>query len=113
TGLLGGLWELPGGDLERREDPAAGLVRNLRQRVGLAIGRTEYAGVVEHLFTHRRLRLHLFRCDPPKGRTRLVGFDAHRWLAPGAVCELPHGAVTRKALTLLGRAAMPAGSLRA
>jgi len=113
TGLLGGLWELPGGDLERREDPADGLVRNLRQRVGLAVAHTEYAGAVEHLFTHRRLRLHLFRCDPPKGRTRLDGFDAHRWLAPGSLCELPHGAVTRKALALLGGAAVSAGSDRA
>jgi A/G-specific adenine glycosylase len=110
TGLLGGLWELPGGDLERREDPAAGLVRNLRERVGLAVARTEYAGAVEHLFSHRRLRLHVFRCDPPRGRTRLDGFDAHRWLAPGSLRELPHGAVTRKALALLAGSAAPAGS---
>jgi A/G-specific adenine glycosylase len=113
TGLLGGLWELPGGDLEQREDPTAGLVRNLRDRVGLEIGRTEYAGAVEHLFTHRRLRLHLFRCDPPRGRTRLDGFDAHRWLAPRSLCELPHGAVTRKAFALLGGAALSAGRDRA
>jgi A/G-specific adenine glycosylase len=110
TGLLGGLWELPGGDLERREDPAAGLVRNLRERVGLAVAGTEYAGAVEHLFSHRRLRLHLFRCDPPRGRTRLDGFDAHRWLAPGSLGELPHSAVTRKALALLAGAAAPAGN---
>jgi A/G-specific adenine glycosylase len=113
SGLLGGLWELPGGDLERREDLAAGLVRNLRERVGLAIRGVEYAGAVEHAFTHRRLRLHLFRCDQPRGRTRLDGFDAHRWLAPGSLCELPHGAVTRKALALLGGAEAPNGSGRA
>jgi len=110
TGLLGGLWELPGGDLQQREDPAAGLVRNLRERVGLAVARSEYAGAVEHLFTHRRLRLHLFRCDPPRGRTRLDGFDAHRWLAPGSLRELPHAAVTRKALALLEASAAGAGS---
>jgi len=109
TGLLGGLWELPGGDLERREDPAAGLVRNLRERVGLEVGRTEYAGAVEHLFTHRRLRLHLFRCDPPRGRTRLDGFDAHRWLAPASLRELPCGAVMGKALALLEGAATSDG----
>jgi A/G-specific adenine glycosylase len=100
-GLLGGLWELPGGELARREDPAAGLARNLRERVGLAVGRTDYVGHVEHVFTHRRLRLHLFRCDTPVGRTRLSGFDAHRWLAPRALAELPHAATMRKALALL------------
>jgi A/G-specific adenine glycosylase len=100
-GLLGGLWELPGGELSGRERPAAGLARALRERVGLSIERSARAGVVEHGFTHRRLRLHVFRCDTVKGRTRLAGFDAHRWLAPSSLAELPQGAITRKALGLV------------
>jgi A/G-specific adenine glycosylase len=104
SGLLGGLWELPGGDLERREEPADGLVRSLRERVGLDVSNPRYVGAVAHVFTHRRLRLHLFRCDPPRGRTRLDGFDAHRWLSPRGVGELPHGAPTRKALQLFAEA---------
>ena len=100
-GLLGGLWELPGGDLRARERPGPGLVRALRERVGLSIGRPRRVGSIEHLFTHRRLRLHVFRCDTPEGRVRLDGFDAHRWLAPEALVELPQGALTRKALELL------------
>ena len=101
-GLLGGLWELPGGELGERERPGPGLVRALRERVGLRIGRPRRVGAVEHVFTHRRLRLHLYRCDTPEGRVRLDGFDAHRWLAPEALGELPPGALTRKALELLG-----------
>ncbi len=104
-GLLGGLWELPGGELARREPPRAGLVRALRERVGLSVERSERTGVVEHGFTHRTLRLHVFRCDSVKGRTRLAGFDAHRWLAPEALFGLPQGAVTRKALRLVLRGA--------
>ncbi len=100
-GLLGGLWELPGGDLEHREEPAAGWTRNLRERVGLTVARTEYVGSIEHIFTHRRLELHLFRSDPPTGRTRLDGFDAHHWLAPHALAELPISKLTRKALAAL------------
>jgi A/G-specific adenine glycosylase len=100
-GLLGGLWELPGGDLERREEPAAGWIRNLRERVGLTVERAEYVGSIEHVFTHRRLELHLFRGAPPTGRTRLDGFDAHRWLAPRALAELPLSSLTRKALVAL------------
>jgi A/G-specific adenine glycosylase len=100
SGLLGGMWELPGGDLEMNEEPADGLARNLRERVGLVVGRSDYVGCVEHVFTHRRLRLHLFRCDTPVGRTRLAGFDAHRWLAPDSLGELPLAATMRKALAL-------------
>jgi A/G-specific adenine glycosylase len=102
-GLLGGLWELPGGDLLPGEAPATGLRRLLRERVGLRALRPRPAGALQHLFTHRRLRVHLYRCDTGPGRVRLNGFDAHRWLAPEALPHLPHGAVTRKALALLER----------
>jgi A/G-specific adenine glycosylase len=106
-GLLGGLWELPGGELTKREDPAVGLVRSLRERVGLSVSAPEYVGALEHVFSHRRLRLHVFRSGPPRGRTRLSGFDAHRWVAPDAIAELPHAALTRKALALLARTPPP------
>jgi len=106
-GLLGGMWELPGGELEAREEPAAGLHRALRERVGLRVRSAEYVGRVDHLFTHRRLRLHLFRCDAPEGRTRLAGFDAHRWLSPKALATLPHAATMRKALALFDGASAP------
>ena len=100
-GLLGGLWDLPGGELAGGEEPRDGLVRALRERVGLGVEKPQRVGEVEHVFTHRRLRLHVFRCDTAQGRTRLDGFDAHRWLSTDAMRKLPHGAVTAKALELL------------
>ncbi len=99
-GLLGGLWELPGGELAPRERPEAGLRRALRERTGLAIVAAERRGEVRHVFTHRLLRLHVFCCDTPKGRVRLHEFDAHRWLTPSALAELPQATLTRKALSL-------------
>jgi A/G-specific adenine glycosylase len=101
-GLLGGLWELPGGELAAGERPARGLRRALRERVGLDVGRAERVGVVEHGFTHRTLRLHVFRAEGPAGRVRRDGFDAHRWVVPAALAALPRSRVMDKALTLLG-----------
>ena len=100
SGLLGGLWELPGDDLIEKERPGAGIVRGLRERVGLSVSGPKRIGAVEHVFTHRILRLHVFRCEAGSGRTRLSGFDSHRWLALGALRELPHASVTAKALGL-------------
>jgi A/G-specific adenine glycosylase len=104
-GLLGGLWDLPGGELAPGESPAAGLKRAIRDRVGLVVTRVSRVGEVEHVFTHRKLTLHVYRCNTPTGRTRLAGFDSHKWLSPHAVPALPHGTVTAKALDLL----LPAG----
>ncbi|MGH0033350.1 MAG: A/G-specific adenine glycosylase [Myxococcota bacterium] len=100
-GLLGGLWELPGGDLLPAEEPAAALSRTLRERVGLDVPGGECAGAVGHLFSHRRLTLHVFRCKPASGRVRRAGFAAHRWIAPARIEELAIGGPTRKALALL------------
>jgi 8-oxo-dGTP pyrophosphatase MutT (NUDIX family) len=99
--LLGGLWELPGGELAAHEPPGAGLARLLRERVGLAPAHSLRVGEVKHGFTHRTLRLHVFRAEAPAGRVRLREFDAHRWLAAGALDELPLSALTKKALGLL------------
>ena len=98
-GLLGGLWDLPGAELTPAERPAAGLRRALRELVGLEVGRPRRLGVVEHVFTHRRLRLHVYRCDDAAGRVRLAGFDAHRWVS--SPTSLPSGNVTRKAIELV------------
>jgi ADP-ribose pyrophosphatase YjhB (NUDIX family) len=98
---MGGLWELPGDDLAEGEAPARGLRRALRERVGLEVGRLVRAGSVEHVFSHRRLRLHVYRCTARAGRVRRGGPDAHRWLAPGSLADLPQAAVTKKALGLV------------
>jgi mutator protein MutT len=103
-GLLGGLWELPGGDLEPGEAPEAALRRSLHERLGLGVGRAIGVGAIEHVFTHRRLRLHVFRCEDPRGRVRRRDHIAHRWLAPTALADLAQGGPTRKALALLGEA---------
>jgi A/G-specific adenine glycosylase len=99
-GLLAGMWELPGGELREGEDAKDALARTLAERVGLRVGDASPLGVVEHLFTHLRLRLHVFRCRNVRGRVRLRDFTEHRWLAPSALGALPQGGPTRKALAL-------------
>ena len=100
-GLMGGLWELPGGDCAPKEKPDAALRRSVQEGLGLEVENIEAAGHVKHVFTHRTLRLHVFRCSEARGRVRRQGFDAHRWLSPRALAALPHGGATHKALSLL------------
>lgn len=112
--LLGGLWELPGGLLAKGEVPADGLERSLGEQVGLEISGIEPVGEVAHVFTHRRLRLHVFRCTAT-GRLRLNGFEQGRWVRETDLDELAQATLTRKVRALvagyLPRA--PRGSARA
>lgn len=102
-GLMGGMWELAGGDLlpGSRETPEAGIRRALREHTGLTAKHVELAGEVAHAFTHRTLRLYVFRCDAEPGRVRLAGPQAHRWVTRSGLVQLALGKATRKALELL------------
>ena len=102
-GLMGGLWELPGGECQAGEKASDALQRHVRTSLGLELQHIEPSGSVTHAFTHRALRLHVFRCEA-RGRVRRGAadhFEAHEWVAEGALAERPHGATTRKALALL------------
>ncbi len=101
-GLLGGLWELPGGSLLAEEKPERGLLRCLRETTGLHVNAATPLGVVEHVFSHRYLFLHVFHCRESSGRVRLQNFDAHRWLLLEHFTALPQATVTRKAFALCG-----------
>jgi A/G-specific adenine glycosylase len=104
-GLLGSMWELPGGEIDGDASAEQALRRHLAQRLGLAVTHAERVGEIEHLFTHRRLRLHVFRCGPVSGRVQRSDLASHRWLSPAAIAKLPHGGPSRKALALLGHRA--------
>ncbi len=106
-GLLGGLWELPGGALRSGERPREALDRHLAKRVGLATNRTRRLGAIDHLFSHRALHLHVYHCDaPPGSRVRLRNLEAHRWVNTAQLEEVGAGdglgmaTLTRKALSL-------------
>ena len=102
-GLMAGLWELPGGPLEAGEEAKEHAARILREAVGLEVRELEPVGLVEHVFTHRRLALEIFRAKAlPGSRARIEGYTAHRWLTAEQLLALAHAGATRKALALLG-----------
>ncbi len=100
-GLLGGLWELPGGDLDPGEKPEDGAQRLLAERLSLEVSGLRRAGTVKHVFTHRELSLHVLCAEAEPGRVRRFGLAAHRWLSPAGLRALPTATVTRKALAVV------------
>ena len=99
-GLLGGLWDLPGGELTAKEAPGAALERALREKLGLELSSIAKLGAVRHQFTHRTLALHVFRAEAKPGRIVRREYDAHRWVTRGAFAQLGLSAVARRAFAL-------------
>jgi A/G-specific adenine glycosylase len=78
-GLLGGMWEFPGGKAERNETLPACLRRELKEELGVTVRVREKILAVPHAFSHFRITLHVFRCDTLRGTPRPIGAAAVRW----------------------------------
>ena len=103
AGLMAGLWELPGGEIDPGEEGKDRICEVLLRGLGLTTHSHQWVGSIEHEFTHRRLQLEVFRCEAEKGaRVRLKGLVAHEWTQPRRLLTRAHAGSTRKALTLLG-----------
>ncbi|MFW5731916.1 MAG: A/G-specific adenine glycosylase [Planctomycetota bacterium] len=82
AGLLGGLWEFPGGKQQRGETLEQTTAREVREEVGIRIHVGEQIAVVKHAYSHFRITLHAFQADWVSGQARAIHCDAVRWVWP-------------------------------
>ncbi|MEJ5359970.1 MAG: A/G-specific adenine glycosylase [Desulfobacterales bacterium] len=106
-GLLGGLWEFPGGKIEPGEDPREACRREIAEETGLAVEVGEPLALIRHAYSHFRVELHAFRCRYLGGRVRRKRALAHRWLPPARLGELAFPRANQRLLPLLRRRANP------
>jgi A/G-specific adenine glycosylase len=96
-GLLGGLWEFPGGKLEPGEDLYTCLQREIREELDVDIQPGGSLGTYTHAYTHFRVTLHAFSCTlAGDGEPRPVGVAALAWAPPTALPDYPMGKIDRQ-----------------
>ncbi len=112
-GLLGGLWEFPGGKIRPDEPPSHAAARELQEETGARARSLAHLGVVRHAYSHFTVELHVYRgrARSPLPRTR----DDRRWVTRDELERLPIPKATEKAIALLphpsrGRASPGSGS---
>ncbi len=99
-GLLGGMWEFPGGKLQPGEDLPTCLQREIREELGAQIMVGGRLGVYQHAYTHFRVTLHAFECSlkgaslpQPREHAGL------RWVIPAQLVDYPMGKIDRRIAT--------------
>jgi A/G-specific adenine glycosylase len=105
--LLAGMWTLPGTDVENGVAPQAALVSAL-DSLGLSIAMGRTLGTVQHEFTHRSLRVHVFACHLQRG-IRAQTPEA-QWFSCSELETVPLASLDRKLLALAQPPRAEAGS---
>ena len=85
---LGGCWEFPGGKRGVGESWAACARRELREELGIAVGRLKPLMALRFRYPTRRVYLRVFECELRGGRPRAIGSTALRWARPGELRRL-------------------------
>ena len=97
-GLLGGLWEFPGGKREAGESLEACLRREIREELGVDIAVKKLFMIVPHAYTHFRITLHVFECHLIRGRVECRECDAYRWIREEELKQFAFPAADRKVI---------------
>lgn len=95
-GLLGGLWEFPGGKVESGKTLPAALQRELHEELGVAVRVADEIGVFKHAYSHYRVTLHAFECTLVDGTPRPLVAQALRWVRPVELADYPMGKLDRQ-----------------
>lgn len=107
-GLLGGLWEFPGGKREEGESLEEACAREVAEETGLRVEVVAPFEKVEHAFTHFSITLHVFHCRVLGGRLRARGVEDLRFVAPEALSTYAFPRANRRVLDALARSGPPA-----
>lgn len=103
-GLLGGLWELPGGKHEPGETYAETAVRETKEELGITVAVERALPAVRHAYSHFTVTLHPFVCRHVSGRGQALGCDAFKWIGLGEIEEYAFPAANHKIFAHLLRA---------
>jgi A/G-specific adenine glycosylase len=81
-GLLGGLWEFPGGKRKATESMARCVAREIQEELGIRVGVGSKLAEVDHAYSHFKITLHIHTCRYLSGDPKPIGCRAWKWVSP-------------------------------
>ena len=103
-GLLGGMWEFPGGKQEQGETIEICIARELKEELGIAVTVGSELITVDHAYSHKKLRFVVHLCDWIAGEPQPLASQQVRWVRPDDLGNYAFPAANARIIeALLGR----------
>ena len=88
-GLLGGLWEFPGGKLYKNESSAECVIREIYEETGVRVELKEFISTIKHKYSHFSISLDSFHCIYKNGDPKPKSATEIKWISPTEISKFP------------------------
>ncbi|MEM7796755.1 MAG: A/G-specific adenine glycosylase [Cyanobacteria bacterium P01_C01_bin.118] len=88
-GLLGGLWEFPGGKIEPNETVEDCVKREIKEELGIEIEVNDRLITVNHAYSHFKVTLNVFNCTHLSGEPQTIECDEVKWVTLDEIDSYP------------------------
>jgi A/G-specific adenine glycosylase len=88
-GLLGGLWEFPGGKQEADETIEACIRREIQEELGIEIEVGDRLITIDHAYSHFQVTLNVHHCRHLQGEPQPIECDEVRWVTVDELDAFP------------------------
>ncbi len=88
-GVLGGLWEFPGGKIEPGETVEECIKREIQEELGITIEVGEHLITINHVYTHLEVTLNVHHCRHLTGVPQPIECDEIRWVTLDEIDQFP------------------------
>ncbi|MCS7039454.1 MAG: A/G-specific adenine glycosylase [Caldilineales bacterium] len=106
-GMLGGLWEFPGGKRQAGESLPQALERELAEELGIRVAVGDHLLSFNHAYSHFRITLHAYHARHLGGAPQTLGVADWRWVTASELDAFAFARTDRRII-----AALAAGGFR-
>ena len=100
-GMLGGLWEFPGGKVEKGETHQQALERECQEELGVSVKVGGMVSMVNHAYTHFKVTLNVYRCRIIRGKVKAKTHSELKWVERDAFSDYAFPKGNHKFIDLL------------
>ncbi|MEO1147025.1 MAG: A/G-specific adenine glycosylase [Cyanobacteria bacterium J06638_22] len=105
SGLLGGLWEFPGGKIEPGETVEDCIRREIKEELGIEVEVGDRLISLDHAYSHFRVTLNVHHCRHLSGEPQPIECDEIRWVSLDELDQYPFPAANVQIIDALKQAA--------